>query len=509
MQAKPHHPRSKASSSRSDMPTQSSDSHHSLQEKLEFAISSMNKSLSIYEHLLQVAQTQVLQLRIPETLLYSDNHLVLLFCDANGTLRVSKGEMVTHSFEMMAGEKIKQMQNLNPRGVHFPKYITFAGDRVEHTIHHKADLPLYFPNMTSNSRIQRFIWPEDFLVKKTIVVWRRTKLTKAYTLSPRGGFRPTSKKPLKLESASGFTLDSSYIVSSHFIRSNDVTKERVTEEIEHFLETMREVLCAHALAPEERLEELIVFLCKSLDGKMYFLDLPLAKVSIHKNSPSMQRRCLTPARVSALMHELEASARLKSKFLPYLNLSDMSEQSHRLYELHLHSASLEPDHIDTSRVKTFSEELASQRLTEVSCQFDSLVRESQELKKEFGIVMKVQLTKYPKDLLDHVIRHVYENILKDPRLSKYYLDKSRIYQKLVVAVKAVFMCGLSRNIRARMRTVHMGMGITDYDFDLYLKYFAEAMRHMNVEEEDVEQTADFLNCFRPDVVQHLLNEPSS
>jgi truncated hemoglobin YjbI len=314
---------------------------------------------------------------------------------------------------------------------------------------------------------------------------------------------------VKLESASGFTLESSYIVSSHFIRSNDVTKERVTEEVEHFLETMREVLCAHALAPEERLEELIVFLCKSLDGKMYFLDLPLAKVSIHKNSPSMQRRCLTPARVSALMHELEASARLKSKFLPSLNLSDMSEQSHRLYELHLHSASLEPDHVDTSRVKTFSEELASQRLTEVSCQFDSLVRESQELKKEFGIVMKVQLTKYPKDLLDHVIRHVYENILKDPRLSKYYLDKSRIYQKLVFAVKAVFMCGLSRNIRARMRTVHMGMGITDYDFDLYLKYFAEAMRQMNVEEEDVEHTADFLNSFRPDVVQRLLNEPST
>ena len=468
----------------------------------------MNKPLSIYEHLLQAAQTQVLQLRIPETLLNGDGQLVLLFSDASGTLRVSKGDMVRHSFEMMAGEKIKKMQNLNPRGVHFPKYITFARDRVEFTIHHKADLAVYFPANGPDSRVQRFIWPEDFSVKKTIVIWRRTKRTKAYALSPRCGFRPIAKKPLRLESATGLALDSSYIVSSHTIRNSDVAKEKVTEEAERFLETLREVLCGHALSPEERLEELIVYLCKSLDGKLYFLDMPLAKVSIHKNSPTLLRRCLTPARVSALMHEMDASARLKSKFLPYLNLSDMSEQSDRLYQLHLHSAAPELEFADSGRVKTFSEELVSQRLTEVSSHFDCLVRESQELKKEFGIVMKVQLTKYPKDLLDRVIRHVYENIMKDSRLSKYYTDKTRIYQKLVVAVKAVFLNGLSRNIRSRMRTVHMGMGISDFDFDLYLKYFAEAMRQMDVDEDDVEQTRDFLNSFRPDVVQHLLDQPN-
>ena len=54
----------------------------------------------------------------------------------------------------------------------------------------------------------------------------------------------------------------------------------------------------------------------------------------------------------------------------------------------------------------------------------------------------------------------------------------------------------------------MGMGISDFDFDLYLKYFAEAMRQMDVDEDDVEQTRDFLNSFRPDVVQHLLDQPN-
>ena len=39
-------------------------------------------------------------------------------------------------------------------------------------------------------------------------------------------------------------------------------------------------------------------------------------------------------------------------------------------------------------------------MSEVSEHFDTLVKESQALKKEYGIVMKVQLHTYPKDLLD-------------------------------------------------------------------------------------------------------------
>ena len=103
-----------------------------------------------------------------------------------------------------------------------------------------------------------------------------------------------------------------------------------------------------------------------------------------------------------------------------------------------------------------------------------------------------------------MIARVYECILKDACLGKYFPDKERAQPKLLFTVKSVFLNGLSRNLRTRMQQVHTGMGITDSEFDLYLRYFTEAMSSQGVRAEHVAQSREFLESFRADVVQRLL-----
>lgn len=476
----------------------------SLEDKLSLLLSSMNKAIGAYPCLLQAAQTSLLPLHLPETLFLQENEPVLLFSDSSGTVRINRGELAKRSFVTITGEKIKQMRNFNPMGVHFPKFITFREGKALFTIHRKADLVAFLDTLEAGTTVQRFIWPQHFQVKKSVVVWKRTKRTKLYTITPKNGSKPPSKRPLRSESASKLALDRSYMVSLHCLRDCYVTKEKVTEEVEALLETLREVLSRLALRPEEKLEELLVLLCKSQDGKLYFLNSPQAKVSTQASPRLVLRQSLTPTQFSTILQEMETFDRTKQMFLPYLNLSDVTQESERLYSLHLPTSPA-----CLSHVQSWSEQLAAKRIGEVAAQFDSLQQEARELKREFGIVMKVQLSHYPKDILDRLIRQVYEVILKDCRLTKYYPDKSRIYQKLLHAVKSVFLCGLSRNIRTRMHRAHMGLGITHADFDLYVKCFLDAMRLLEMRDAEVAEIQQFLESFRADVVQRLLNQTSS
>ena len=483
------------------------DARRSLQEKLDASITAMNKPVDIYSAILRSVQSHILPLNLPETLLYDGPQPAVLFTDSTGIVRIHKGDLVRHSFLTMVSEHIKQLRNFNPLGVHFPKFLSFQQGKAQFTIHHKADFSLYYPTMSPSNRVQRFIWPKDFTVQKYIIVWKRTKKSKIYSLTLRGNSRPGGKKPSRITNIEELSLDSGYVACTHFLKNYDVSKEKVTEEMESHLETLRKIVNGYCMQPEERPEELLVYMCKSQDGKLYFLDLPLAKVSIHANSPAVRRRSFSSNRIPQLMQQLSNSERVNSKFLPYLSLADMSEQSEQLYQMHLHMSMQRGDL--QGHVKTGAEEQASRCLDSITSHYDSLLIESRELKKEFGIAMKVQLRNYPPNLLDNVISQVYECIIRDPRLSKYYLDKTRIYSKLVHAVKAVFLCGLSRNIKAKMRVTHMGMGITDQDFDQYIKYFLGAMEALEVREEDVEQTKVFLESFRGDVVQRLLELPQS
>lgn len=374
---------------------------------------------------------------------------------------------------------------------------------MQYLLHHKRDLQCYMQSLLPEKtyRIQRFICPSGLAFSQTLLRWRRTKESKCYTITTRSSGKPAPKKPPVVTDPSQFSLDPWYLASSVYSPNCDVTKERFSEEMETLVEALRDVIGRFVLSPEERLEELVVFTVRGIDGKLYFLDCPKARTSVvEAESVGGQQRCLL---LATLLKGGDVGEGLKQKLLPYICLKDMCDDSRKLYEMQL-SHGVE-GLSESPRVRSDSEELVSKHLSAVSAQFDSLVHESQQLKKEFGIVMKVQLNRYPKSTLESIIFRVYEKILRDPRLAKYYSDRASIRERLTAAVKSVFMNGLSRNIKARMRTVHAGMGITDADFDLYVMYFVQAMRDMEVDEDDIEQTKEFLNEFRGDVVQRLLD----
>ena len=81
-----------------------------------------------------------------------------------------------------------------------------------------------------------------------------------------------------------------------------------------------------------------------------------------------------------------------------MSVSDFAGQNFKLYQLHLNVARDLSDPTTTA--------VAVRHLSEVSEHFDNLLKES-------GIVMKVQLHTYPKHLLEQVIARVYECIFKN------------------------------------------------------------------------------------------------
>ena len=301
-------------------------------------------------------------------------------------------------------------------------------------------------------------WFQRYLPSpKVLVRWRRTKPNKAYILGS--------------EDASRLDFENWEVA-----RDKGVCAEECIETVMKVVE--REV------AAEERLEEAAIVVCKEVDGKRYVVDVLGIRVS--------------------RKHGIPTSGYPASVLLTALQTYELPPQ---LKPPHIHPNPKQcphkpksPDH------RPPSAQLISQCLTRVSAHFDEVLTESRELRKEFGIVMKVQLANYPKDVLDHVIRKVYERILADPRLSRFYPNKARIQEKLESSVKSVFQNGLSRNMKARMREVHMGMGISEVDFSLYVRYFAESLREMDVTEVDVAHIVEFLDEFRDEVVQARLDQ---
>jgi len=121
-----------------------------------------------------------------------------------------------------------------------------------------------------------------------------------------------------------------------------------------------------------------------------------------------------------------------------MSVSDFAGQNFKLYQLHLNVARDLSDPTTTA--------VAVRHLSEVSEHFDNLLKES-------GIVMKVQLHTYPKHLLEQVIARVYVSaFLRMPSVQILRCgnfpnlpDKQRARPKLLFAVKSVFLSGLSRN----------------------------------------------------------------
>ena len=480
-----------------------------LQDKLTALSSSMTRPIDAFSLFARLAPRCSLPIRIPETLLVTaagDKSLFLT--DLEGCVHVLHGDTAQQDFLSTSSLKNKSLRYMNPLGVRYPKFITFREGQPEFTLLRMADIRRYINEAKGPYRIQRYIVPEAYAVRKTIVHWRRIKRAHEYTLSSRIALKglgsKTNRCPFSPEAnlkdpahPPGFTLDMSFIASSRNMKSCDVTKElRVAEAHSELLTTLKTAVLPDVIDRDrEKLEEFLFHIMKSQDGDWYFLDLKGAKVSVEEGSDSPKLRVFE-RKAGEEVVENRISERLRHKPVPYLNSSDLLANRIHVYNPDPLSVTIPPP-----SKKDVSSEYISTRIAEVSSRFDVLRIESQELKKEFGVLMKVQFANYPKTLLGNVIHRVYEMILRDSRLSRYYLDKSRVYTKVESAVKQIFQCGSSRYIKSKMRAVHAHMGITNFDFDLYVRYFGDAMKAEHVSAEEVDMTKAFLSDFREYVVQ--------
>lgn len=493
MRSKGHH---KATSSQTDQKGKSRHSLTQLQDKLAALAPGMNRGVQFFTVLEEAVRRGPIALQIPETLIRtSRGEYVFLLTESDGFVRVIRSDTNVSDFLMTCSVKNCAMRNRNPQGVKYPKFVTFRQGILEFTLRRVAEAKRYIREGDGEVRIQRYVMPYEYSVSKTLIHWRRVKQARAYCLSSRDTIS-TQRKQIacfspgsdhitpylsKSEgnssefshiSAQNFTLDLSFLASTHNIRSCSISKSsRIPDFHSYLISLLRRELEAWVLQPCEQLEEFLFHVIQSQDGLWYVLDLPCAKVSMQDspNSQSLHLRSLS----------LELS-------------TDYSEASKGR---NVGSEVSPPKRHNTD----ISEQYMAKHIAEMSELIDELRTESR--KEGSGVLKRVRFERYPRELLPRLIHHVYTHILQDSRLSRYYPDKSRVLTKLESSIRQVFLHGCSRFIKAKVLAIHAHMRIANRDFDLYIGYFGEAMRREGVSTEDEEAIREFLQGFRQYVVQ--------
>ena len=456
-----------------------------LQDKLGALAAGMNREVDFYALLEAVVCKTPLSLQIPETLLLlSDSDSVFFLTERDGYVRVTRGHATVSDFLTTCSVKNKAMRDLNPLGVKYPKFVTFRDGKLEFTLRKVEEVRRYIRDTDKPARIQRYVVPCDYTVAKTLLHWRRVKTARAYCLQSRDSLTSTTPRTtapkrktdqIHLELTPNFQLDTSYLASTHNIQFCSIVKcPRLTDHQSELITLFRRVLKEEVVQVGEELEEFLVHMMQSRDSKWYVLDLPCAVVS------GREEDRVLPLHLRSFSLELSTDTSEASK-APTLPSSP-----------HPHSAR-------TSKSQ-FSNSLST-HVAEMSELIDELRTKGRLLKEESSVLKKIKLERYSKELLARVIHNVYLQILRDSRLSRYYLDKTRVHSKVESSIRQVFFHGCSRFMKARVLATHANMGISSPDFDLYIHYFGEALRAQGVGTEDMEAALEFLKGFKPYVVQ--------
>lgn len=498
MRGKAHH---RVNSNPSD---QSKPCLTQLQDKLAALAPEMNRGVDFFGMLQRAVDKGPVALQIPETLLMvSKGEFVFLLTELDGFVRVIRSETALSDFLTTSSLKNRLMRNLNPQGVNYPKFVTFRGGVLEFTLRRVAEAKRYIEEGKCPARVQRYVVPYKYSVSKTLVHWRRVKQAKAYCLHSRETLDthrksiPTTQHrkdhPLSKSEGSGsdysrlsaqnFTLDLSFLASTHNIRSCTITKfAHLTDFLCGLIVQLRHGLEAWVLASCEQLEEFVFHVIHSQDGLSYVLDLPCAKVS--------QKESFLPQVEGLPIYIRSVSSEVST------DTSEVFKARNRVSESS-NSPVTPPKRHNTE----LSDQYISDHIAEMSDLIDELRTESRMRKEESGVLRKVRFDRYPRELLPRVIHHVYSRILTDSRLSRYYQDKSRVLSKLESSIRQVFLHGCNRFIKAKVLATHANMAVSSRDFDLYVGYFGEGMRKEGVSPEDEQAIREFLEGFRQYVVQ--------
>ena len=128
---------------------------------------------------------------------------------------------------------------------------------------------------------------------------------------------------------------------------------------------------------------------------------------------------------------------------------------------------------------------------------DKLRCQAHALKQVNGVKQIVKFKNRQKGFLERVISKVYDELMKDPKLTRYYRQKSEIRGQVETAVRHVIVNGISK---VHLRQVHQDLYITDSAFNRYVTIFLFALRSESVQPEEITAAHSFFEGLREDVV---------
>ena len=383
------------------------------------------------------------------------------------------------------------VKNANPQGLAFPKYLIKQEGTLEALFKNKVAAQAIKHQLAF---IQRYIVPEHYQPHAILVLWRRVKRTRVFTIVSRTAFRTKRESADLISPREGSAAP--FVISWTNLSNTSVLQETgMTDELEEIVQVVRQHVLKPALKPTEVIEEMLFTVMKGIDEQIYATGLLRARVSESDQSGESILEVRPPSSVSLadIMRDERTLERLNCRSLPFISLKDMKFDNQQIYMNHIHSPQL-PYERTFNHTKTAG-------LDEVADKLDRLKKQSSYLKSEFGVVRKVDFSKYPREFLPNIINRLYFSVIRDQRLSKFYsVDRVEAQAKLESSVKQAVERGTSRYLKMRMYKIHQHMGITDRDFDQYLRYFTDAMRGESAEAADISETMSILGDFRGDVV---------
>jgi len=360
--------------------------------------------------------------------------------------------------------------------IHYPKYVTFSKSGAQYTLRHKSTIETTW---NSSEMIQRFIPFSGFNVSKTILHWSRVKSTKKHCITSRADMRVRLlAKDLAFDSdpqqPSALSLDLPFVASLQLLDSCEVEKvKRIQDEETELLQTVRSALEREELAPEEQLEEMVVSYTTGLDGQRYFLNC--TKVLVKLRSVNLFRRSSLP--------ELMLSRPLAK--LPPLPLEKAPLKA---------SVQAEPSG-SYAKSKCFFA-IAAEHLSNVMTNMEKMRLSAQKQKEQTA---KLRFEAYGPNFLANCMRRLYERVLSEPRLARYFSQADVDVDHMGTAIEQVFSQG---RYPSKIKEIHRKMKISEKDFGVYLKEVKRVFAAEGASEEDAQAAMDHLSTFKSVIVSH-------
>lgn len=398
--------------------------------------------------LLSASIKQRLCLSVPHTVIQSAQDSVFLYTDGEGVLRSRSGEKerIMREFLESCGANRRKERNLNPSGLRFPKFISRNEGLLIAKKHDLVDLEAL-------GVLQRYIIPYNFKPHRRIILWRRVKPTKVYTLILRSD--PSQNQ----------------LISRQDLEACDVHLEaRISEVEESILQTVKRIVEAD-LGAEERLEELALNTMQDLQGAFYFLSAPRARTTACEKTDMRQLRRGSMPSLAELTTRLQAAEEL-----PVLAAS-------------LAAPALA---VPVSTRRRYSE--IEQHIDLVAAKFDRVTGEAKERRTAFEVYRVLTSANYPPGFFDHSVKAISVAICRNQVLAPFFGGKETRVEEIV---RKILVLGVDAG---RAQSIHAAMGVRQAEFEVFVGVVEDCLRRQGAQEQDLDKTVAYLRGFEEAVV---------